>query len=77
MPREFERTRKGVPGGALTIRGIRFDRQRALAGLAPGEPGNEEESECCDRLTELLDHGYPVPFAASWTGWKIDSATPM
>jgi len=51
--------------------GVGFDCQGTLAGLSPGEPGHKEESERCDRLTQLLDHGDPVPFAASWTGWKF------
>jgi hypothetical protein len=48
-----------------------------LGRLRPRRTQREEENERCDRLTQLLDHGDPVPFAASWTGWKFDLSTPM
>src|SRR5262249_36193636 len=58
-------TPQGISGyHHITVTRGGLERQRRLRWLSFSDAGREEESQCCDRLTELQDHGDPVFLAA-------------
>src|SRR6185503_2479570 len=69
---------QGVAGDDyVAVRRIRLERQWRGRRLRHSAKGDEEENESCDRLTQLLHHGDPVPSAAFRTGWFFELSVPM
>src|SRR5690349_25138855 len=52
----------------ISVRRVGLEGERRARRLHGGKPAKPEESERCDRLTQLLDHVDPVLLMASWAG---------